>query len=110
MKNFVKEGKVLTHVAAGTIASGDVVPLAAGIGIAAKDAATGESVELAMEGVFKLPKKAALALSLGAKVYWDSTPGEITATALDGVICGYCAKNALAADTHVEVKLSYMGA
>jgi predicted RecA/RadA family phage recombinase len=110
MKNFVQPGDVLTHVAAAVIASGDVVVLTAGIGIACKDAAIGESVEIAVEGVFSLPKKAALVLAQGAKVYWDATPGEITATALDGVICGYVAKAALAGDAKVDVKLVQMGA
>lgn len=110
MKNFVQEGKVLTHVAASALSSGDVVVLAGGIGIVAKDAAIGVETELAMEGVFSLTKKAALVLAQGAKVYWDATPGEITATALDGQICGYVAKAALAGDAKVDVKLVYMGA
>lgn len=109
MKNFVKEGKLLTHVLAAAVESGDVVVLAAGIGIATKKGAIGDEVELLMEGVVKLPKKAATAMSFGAKIAWDATPGEITTTLLDGVVCGYVAKAALAADTEIEVKLQYMG-
>jgi len=107
MKNFVKEGKVLTHVLAADVLSGGVVALPAGIGVAAKDGLTGEEVELAVEGVFKLAKKAATAMAIGVKVAWDSTPGEITTTLADGVPCGYVAKAALAADTTIEVKLAY---
>lgn len=107
MKNFVQEGKVLEHVLAADVLSGAPVVLAAGIGIATKDGLTGETVALAMEGVVKLPKKAATAMAFGAKVAWDATPGEITTTLADGVPCGMVSKAALAADTHVEVKLLY---
>lgn len=107
MKNFVQEGKVLEHTLAADVVSGAPVVLGAGIGVATVSGVTGEKVNLLMEGVVKLPKKAATAMSFGAKVAWDATPGEITTTLADGVPCGYVSKAALAADTEVEVKLVY---
>lgn len=107
MKNFVYEGEVLSHVLAANVSSGGVVVLPAGIAIAAVDGVIGDSISVAVEGVFSLPKKAATVMAIGAKVAWDSTPGEITTTLGDGVPCGYVAKAALSADTEVEVKLVY---
>lgn len=107
MKNFVQEGKVLTHVLAAAVESGEPVVLAAGIGVATGKGEIGDSAELLMEGVVKLPKKAATSMAFGAKVAWDSTPGEITTTLVDGVPCGYVSKAAGASDTTVEVKLVY---
>jgi len=107
MKNFVQEGKVLDHVLAAVAVSGGVVALPAGIGIATVSGEIGEKIALAVEGVVRLPKKAATVMAFGAKVAWDSTPGEITTVLADGVACGMVSKAALSADTQVEVKLIY---
>ncbi len=107
MKNFVQDGKVLEHTLAADVLSGAPVVLAAGIGVATMDGLTGEKINLLMEGVVKLPKKAATVMAFGAKVAWDANPGEITTTLGDGVPCGYVSKAALSADTTIEVKLAY---
>ena len=51
------EGEVLSHVLAANVSSGGVVVLPAGIAIAAVDGVIGDSISVAVEGVFSLPKK-----------------------------------------------------
>jgi predicted RecA/RadA family phage recombinase len=47
-------------------------------GIAAYSSAEGDPVELSTTGVFQLPKASAAALTVGARVAWDNTAGEVT--------------------------------
>jgi predicted RecA/RadA family phage recombinase len=83
MKNFIKPGKVLTMIApAGGVTSGELVFIGSIFGIAATSAAEGEEFELSTGGVWELPKTAAEAWTVGAKVYWDAT--NAVATSADG--------------------------
>lgn len=112
MKNFVQRGDVITYKNAGAaIKSGDVVPLAAGVGVAAVDiAATTGSGSVVMEGVFKLAKEAPLVIAQGDKLYWDNTAKVFTKTAMGNTIAGFAHEAALSADTTVLVNLEYMSA
>jgi predicted RecA/RadA family phage recombinase len=107
MRNFRQEGKNMDWVnGTGTdVKSGDVVLFPFGAGIAAVDIPDGGTGVVTVEGVFRLPKKAATAIAQGAVVYWDATPGEVTTTGGDGVAIGYAFVGALAAAAHVDVKL-----
>ncbi|HMQ91511.1 MAG TPA: DUF2190 family protein [Amaricoccus sp.] len=66
-KNFIQNGNIITMTAAGDVASGDVV-FAGALGAAA----TGEKLDVALEGVFRVAKVAADALAVGGAVYWDA--------------------------------------
>lgn len=57
-------------------------------------------------GAVTLPKKSATAFTaLKDRVYWDSANNEITNIAAGNVPCGYCARNAVSADTTIRVFL-----
>lgn len=78
MKNYVQKGETLTIPAPATVESGDIVVAGALIGIAAGDAASGADLDLVTEGVFTVPKVSALAITLGAVVYFDESAELVT--------------------------------
>lgn len=79
MKNFVQPGNVLTVPApAGGIASGEGLKVGVLFGVASGAAAEGESVELALRGVYTLPKVSAQAWTIGAALYWDPAAKKAT--------------------------------
>lgn len=106
MKNYLKSGQNLTFVADADYASGSVVVVGDIVGVNAYDVLTGEEGEIAITGVFTLPKQGALAVVMGEKAYWDGAevdniPGD------DGqnVEIGVFAKAAAGADTTAAVLL-----
>lgn len=111
MKNYVEKGDVLeyTNSTGSDIASGDVVVSGSIVGVAMTDIADTETGSVQVEGVVRLTKKAALAITQGDMLFWDSTPGEITKTAADGVPIGVAFTSQGGSDTTVDVKLSGRG-
>ena len=78
-KNFIQPGRVVTLVApTGGVLSGQAVQVGALFGIAAFDAIGGADVEVALEGIWELPK-AAVAIARGAPVFWDAAAGSVAA-------------------------------
>ena len=78
-KNFIQPGRVVTLVApTGGVLSGQAVQVGALFGIAAFDAIGGADVEVALEGIWELPK-AAVAIARGAPVFWDAAAGNVAA-------------------------------
>ena len=58
-KNFIRPGRIVTLVApTGGVLSGQAVQVGALFGIAAFDAIAGADVEVALEGIWELPKAA----------------------------------------------------
>jgi predicted RecA/RadA family phage recombinase len=78
-KNFIQPGRVVTLVApTGGVLSGQALQVGALFGIAAFDAIGGADVEVALEGIWELPK-AAVAIARGAPVFWDAAAGNVAA-------------------------------
>lgn len=104
MKNYIAPGEVVTLPApAPGVSSGDVVQVGAFVGVAAYDAATGEDVEVALTGVFELPKGAEQ-INVGDRCYWDGSNVTAAADPSD-VRIGVAAKTAATNDTTVRVRL-----
>lgn len=95
MKNWNSPGEHITLPAPTDVLSGAFVAVGAICGVAEAAAAAGEEVVLVRRGVFDLPKVAAEAWSIGAKVYWDATTKLMTTTDTDNTLVG--AATALAA-------------
>jgi predicted RecA/RadA family phage recombinase len=76
-KNFVQPGRMLSVSSTGVVTSGGVVARGAFVGVAQNDATTGETVTLALDGVFIIPKNAAVAMSLGDHAYWNATSSQV---------------------------------
>ena len=86
--------------------SGAVVALGNRIGICLGKIPFGQKGALVIEGVHSLAKKAATAFAVGAPMYWDASPGELTDVAADGVFAGYAPYAAESADTSAYVLLA----
>lgn len=81
MRNYVHQGRTLTIPAPAAVSSGGVVVAGAIAGVANGAAAIGQLVDVEVEGVFVLPKVAALAIAIGDVVYWDSANRLVTKSA-----------------------------
>ncbi len=103
MKTFIQPGDSLTVSAPYAVTSGQGVLIGALFGIAAYDAAISTTVEIQTEGVFDITKEPALAISAGARVFWDNTNRRITTTATGNYQVGIATLAALAADATVRV-------
>lgn len=104
MKNYVQEGERITVAAPSALASGEGVVIEDLFGVAECAAAQGEEVTLVLEGVFILPK-AAGALPLGKKVYWDAAAKNVTATANANKEIGKVFVAAADASASVQVRI-----
>lgn len=87
-KNFIQPGGTITLTAPYAVSSGGGLLVGAIFGVAAGDAANGETVEAVLVGVFDLKKKASQVWVPGDTVYWDNTNKETTKTATDNVLIG----------------------
>lgn len=105
MKNFVQEGKTMTHTAAAEVLSGGVVVLPSGIGVAETTIALGAKGELLVEGVVELDKAAPLVINQGDKLYWDAGAKKLTKTAVGNTPAGIAHEGAVSAAPKVLCKL-----
>ena len=105
-RNFIQPGDVITIPAPAAVAGG--FPVIAGDikGIAQGDAASGAAVDVKTSGVWELPKVAANAFTLGAKVYWDAGDDLATTTATDNTLLGVAVAAAAASTATVLVRLT----
>lgn len=106
--NFVRDGDTVLYSNTGAaISAGDVVVVGQQIGIALVDiAATSGSGELAMKGVWTVPKVSAAVIANGESVIWDASAGEFddnAATPATGDVSGCCVAREAAGNTITEV-------
>ncbi len=74
MKTYIKEGEHLTLTPAAAVASGVGYLFGAGLfGVAINDVAISTAGEFLTEGVVTIGKTSALAISVGDRLFWDST-------------------------------------
>ena len=108
MRNFVQPGDslaVAVPYAAG-VTAGQGILVGALFGVAAVDGAQNAVIEAATQGVFDLTKEPSLAISAGARVFWDNTNRRVTTTATGNLSIGIATQAALAADATVRVWLN----
>ena len=97
-QNYVQHGEVLPVVApSGGYSSEQVIKAGSVVGIALKDAAEGETCEVALTGIWTVAKATGTAWSTGDKLYWDATNSVFTKTATSNTAAGYAAADALSA-------------
>lgn len=111
MKNFISEGRTLTFTAGADYAAGAYLKVGDLPGIVANAVANGEEGELVTQGVFELPKLSTDTPAVGAKAYWDATPGELTTADGGGAndLIGTFAEAAGNGDTVAKVRLNGVG-
>lgn len=68
---FVARGDIVNYIAAGTITSGQVVKMSHTLGVALKSGVSGDTIPVAIEGVFELNKVDAAVFVVGEKLIWD---------------------------------------
>lgn len=68
---FVARGDVANYIAAGSITSGQVVVMGHTLGVALKSGGSGDTIPVAVEGVFELPKVSAAVFVVGEKLIFD---------------------------------------
>jgi predicted RecA/RadA family phage recombinase len=107
MKNFIKGGHVLnyTNSTGDTILSGALLIIGALIGIAVANIAPTEVGAVNLKGVYEVPK-AAGAITIGAKLYWDATNKNLTTTATNNTYAGIAYLGAAAGETTVQLLLA----
>jgi len=108
MRNFIQPGNSLAIAVpyTGGVLAGQGVLVGALFGVAATDGVQNATIEAQTQGVFDLTKEPALAITAGARVFWDNTNRRITTTATSNFQVGIATQAALAADTAVRVWLN----
>ncbi len=108
MRNFIQPGHSLAVVVpyASGVTSGQGLLVGALFGVAAVDGAQNAVIEAATQGVFDITKEPALAITAGARVFWDNTNRRVTTTATGNFCIGIATQAALAADATVRVWLN----
>lgn len=111
MDNFVAHGDRIRHTLAAAAVSGDLLLVGTGlIGVAMNDGALGEEIDVAIEGVFTLPKVSAAVIGIGESVNYDASLGtiddELAVKAAGDFTCGWANKAAGNGVLTVEVKIN----
>jgi predicted RecA/RadA family phage recombinase len=104
MRNFIQPGKTITVPSPGSVESGDVVIIGGLAGVASGDAETGEDLDLALEGVYTLPKSSAVVLTVGELALWDGA--QVVDSESDGDAIGHVIEAAGSGVTTCLVRLS----
>lgn len=103
-QNFVCEGDVLQLPISATVTTGSPIVVGSRIGVALGSGVSGDTIRVAMEGVFTCPKLTGAAITVGAVVYWDDTAKKMTVTAGSNLVAGYCYAAEASGATTVQVK------
>jgi predicted RecA/RadA family phage recombinase len=107
MRNFVKEGDVVTMTAPRAVVAGDGMLVGLLFGVATGAAASGAVVEAVVEGVVTLPKVTGTAINEGVRVFWDNSAFNVTTTATSNNCIGWAVGpgNYASGATSINVKL-----
>jgi predicted RecA/RadA family phage recombinase len=107
MRNYVQPGDSLALAVpyAGGVTSGQGVLVGALFGVAAVDGVQNAVIECQTKGALDITKEPALAITAGARLFWDNTNRRLTTTATGNFQVGLATVAALAADTTVRAVL-----
>lgn len=103
MKNFYQNGDTLPLTMLIDVKSGQLVRVGQFVGVCANDCKTGSVTEVALEGVYTLPKAPADVYTQGQALKFDVTTGVITAAG--GADAGIATQPAAAGSTTCYVAL-----
>lgn len=105
MKNYRQEGDIVALVAPYAVTAGQGALVGQIFGVATIDIASGISGEFAVCGVFDLTKQSSLAITQGARVFWDNVNRYVTTVATNNMPIGAATDAAGSSDTTVRVLL-----
>lgn len=106
MKNYIQPGNTLGFIATAALSSGQPTVIGSHFGVVCNDVANGEEGQLALTGVFELPKVAADNATQFEKAYWDESESKVTTTETDNVLIGTFATPAAADSTFAGIRLN----
>ena len=105
MRNYVQPGDTVTVVAPAAVNSGEGLMVGVLFGVAVSNAAINENVEILTTGVVDLPK-ATVAITQGAKVFWDNTAKNVTTTSAGNTLIGCAIVTAAVGDAITRVRMN----
>lgn len=106
MKNFLKQGDVVTRTApGGGVVSGSPVLIGSQLVVPTTTQDAGDEFEGVTKGVCNLPKTTAEAWTEGAKLYWNNGTSKVTTTSGGNTLIGCADAAADAADATGDVYL-----
>lgn len=91
MKNFVQPGEIITYTAGANLTSGQVVAIGNMLGVTCSAIANGATGEVALKGVFTVPKVSGAVIAQGDSLTWDASAAAFddnAATPASGDITG----------------------
>ena len=97
MKTYKQEGEVLTLTPGAAVASG--------FGVATQDVAISTPGEFVVEGVVEIGKTSALAISVGDRLFWDSTNKVVNKTTGAQQVVGVAVSAAINPSSTVLMKI-----
>lgn len=107
---YLQAGDTITFTAAANITSGDVVELGDVLGVAVMTAASGAECEARVNGVFTMAKATGVVFTVGQKVNWDASAGNVTSAttaATDDITdAGFIVAAAATGATTCELRLT----
>lgn len=71
--NYEQPGKVIRYTAGADVVSGQVVVVGKILGVALEDIANGATGNVAIDGVFRVPKVSAAVIAAGENLTWDAS-------------------------------------
>lgn len=106
MQTYVQDGKSITLTPAAAVASGVGYLHGAGLfGVAVADVAISTPGAFITEGVVTIGKTSALAISVGDRVFWDSTNKVVNKTTTSQQCVGVAVEAAANPSSTVKIKL-----
>lgn len=104
--NYKAKGEFLEKAATGTLSAGVGVAIGDRAGVLQKDVVSGDTMIIAVEGVYRMPKTS-VAMSVGEKLYWDAADANVQKDADSGTNkpIGWAAEAVASGATEVDVKL-----
>ena len=106
--NYIQEGDVLVLTPAAAVAAGVGYQFGTGLfGIAINDVAISTLGAFAVEGVWEIAKTSALAISVGDRVFWDSTNKVVNKTSAGQQCVGIAVEAAANPSATVKVRLGH---
>lgn len=73
--NYIQPGDVIPFTLAATVTAGAVVKVGQTLGVALEGGASGDVIQVAINGVFSCPKVSAAVIKAGEKLLWDVSAG-----------------------------------
>ena len=102
---FINNGATIPYTATAAVKYNDIVAMASCVGVALEDAELGETITLAISGVFEMPAATNVAINVGDKVYYDKAQGIVCKTVENNAPAGVAVSAKATAGAVVRVKI-----